>query len=440
MAVVLTATGFFLYLRLRSELDNRLNQNLHAHRQVVTALLERGAAGGGEAALRSAGSSRDGAGFAQLTAPGGRIVAGTEGLHHTALLSSAEIARSRVATRSFDLDADRADLGAVRVLAGPVHTGHGNFVVTVGTSLEDRNQALSNLRTLLLLGEPVALLLAGLAAYAVISAALRPVEAMRRRAAAISVADLGQRLPLSPSRDELRRLGETLNAMLVRLEAGLQRERAFVADASHEFRTPLTTLKAELELMRSERPTGADYDTALAGAIEDADRLARLTDDLLVLARADGAQLPAGAEPVAVADLLDEVAGRYETGEVSSEPAPSGDTGPLRVTADRGRLERALRNLVDNALRYGAPPVRISTAERGGRVELHVTDAGPGFPPDFIEHAFERFRQADGSHGSEGAGLGLAISRAIAEAHGGSSAAANSAKGGADVWISLPRT
>ena len=216
MAVVLTATGFFLYLRLRSELDNRLNQNLHAHRQVVTALLERGAAGGGEAALRSAGSSRDGAGFVQLTAPSGRIVAGTEGLHRTALLSSAEIARSRAATHSSDLDADRADLGAVRVLAGPVHAGHGNFVVTVGTSLEDRNQALSNLRTLLLLGEPVALLLAGPAAYAVISAALRPVEAMRRRAAAISVADLGQRLPLSPSRDELRRVGETLNAMLMR--------------------------------------------------------------------------------------------------------------------------------------------------------------------------------------------------------------------------------
>jgi signal transduction histidine kinase len=439
MAVVLTATGFFLYLRLRSELDNRLNQNLHARLQVVSTLLERGAAGGAEAAVRGGGSGRDGSGFAQIIGSGGTIVAGTEGLHHTPLLSGAEIAKVRTGTHSFDIDADLADLGPIRVLAGPVHARRGPLVAAVGTSLEDRNQALSNLRTLLLIGEPVALLLAGLAAYAVISAALRPVEAMRRRAAAISAEDLGQRLPLSPSRDELRRLGETLNAMLVRLEGGLIRERAFVADASHEFRTPLTMMKAELELMRSERPSGASYDAALASAIEDADRLARLTDDLLVLARTDGTQLPAGAEPVDVAELLEEVAGRYEESEVGAE-RPAAGSGPLRITADRDRLERALSNLVDNALRYGAPPVTLAAHERDGYVELHVTDAGPGFPPAFIAHAFERFRQADGSHGNEGAGLGLAITRAIAEAHGGSATAANRPEGGADVWISLPRT
>ena len=139
-------------------------------------------------------------------------------------------------------------------------------------------------------------------------------------------------------------------------------------------------------------------------------------------------------------DLLDEVAGRYGRNAVSSASVRFGDADPVRVTADRARLERALRNLVDNALRYGAPPVRLAAVERGDRIELHVTDAGAGFPPDFTEHAFERFRQGDGSHRSDGAGLGLAISRAIAEAHGGSAAAANRAAGGADVWISLPRS
>jgi signal transduction histidine kinase len=305
----------------------------------------------------------------------------------------------------------------------------------VGTSLEDRNEALSNLRALLLVGEPIALLLAALAAYAVISAALRPVEAMRTRAAAISSEDLGQRLPLSSGQDELRRLGETLNEMLVRLEDGLVRERAFVADASHEFRTPLTMLKTELELMKRERPVGAAFDEALESAIGDTDRLARLTDDLLVLARADRGRLPINPEWVAVAELLARVAERYPRNDVSVSASPDGGSGPF---ADAVRLEQALGNLVDNALRYGAGPVELSTVERDGSVELHVTDAGPGFPPSFIDHAFERFSQADAGHGHEGTGLGLAITRAIAEAHGGSAHVANRVGGGADAWIAIP--
>ena len=203
-------------------------------------------------------------------------------------------------------------------------------MVAVGTSLEDRNQALSNLRALLLVGEPMALLLAALAAYAVIGAALRPVEAMRTRAAAISAEDLGQRLPLSAGRDELRRLGETLNEMLVRLEDGLVRERAFVADASHELRTPLTMLKTELELMKRERPAGAAFDEALSSAIGDTDRLARLTDDLLLLARGDRDRLPLNLKTVPIADLLAGVAARYPKADVSARSARTAPLGSAR--------------------------------------------------------------------------------------------------------------
>jgi len=436
MAAVLTATSFFLYLRLRTELDNRLDQGLHTHLQVVSTLLQQGATGGAEAALRESNQGRDGTGFAQILA-NGRVVGATEGLRKAPLLSAAEIRRAVSGTSTFDLDTDLAESGAVRVIASPVRTPQQQLVVAVGTSLEDRNQALSNLRALLLIGEPTALLLAALAAYAVIGAALRPVEAMRTRAAAISAEDLGQRLPLSAGRDELRRLGETLNEMLVRLEGGLIRERAFVADASHELRTPLTMLKAELELMQRERPVGAEFDEGISAAIGDTDRLARLTDDLLLLARGDSERLPLSLQTISVAELLAGVAARYAQADVSVRSAPDGSAS-LSAVADRARLEQALTNLIDNALRYGGSPVELSAQERDGSIELHVTDRGPGFPPSFIAHAFERFTQADASHGNDGAGLGLAITWMIAEGHGGSAHVANRVTGGADVWIAIP--
>lgn len=437
MAAVLTATGFFLYLRLRTELDNRLDQNLHTHLQVVSTLLQHGEAGGAQAAVRESGQGRDGTGFAQVLATNGRVVGGTEGLHRSPLLSAVEIRRAALGTSTFDHNSDFAELGPIRIIASPVRTSREQVVVAVGTSLEDRNQALSNLRALLLVGEPIALLLAALAAYAVIGAALRPVEAMRIRAAAISAEDLGQRLPLSTGRDELRRLGETLNEMLVRLEEGLIRERAFVADASHEFRTPLTMLKTELELMKRERPAGAAFDEALSAAIGDTDRLAHLTDDLLLLARGDRDRIPLNLQAVPIADLLAAVAARYTKADVSPRSAPDGSAS-LSLVADRARLEQALTNLVDNALRYGGSPVELSAKERDGSIELHVTDVGAGFPPAFIAHAFERFTQADAGHGNDGTGLGLAIVQMIAAGHGGSAHIANRVAGGADVWIAIP--
>jgi signal transduction histidine kinase len=206
--------------------------------------------------------------------------------------------------------------------------------------------------------------------------------------------------------------------MLERLEAGVVRERAFVADASHEFRTPLTMLKAELELMKRERPAGEALDQALSAAIGDTDLLARLTDDLLLLARGDSGGLSLHLEEVSVFDLLSRVAARYPDEEVRARSIAAGEaTGT--VVADRARLEQALRNLVDNARRYGRAPVVLSANERDGSLELHVTDGGPGFPATFLTHAFERFTQADASHGKEGTGLGLAITRIAATAPAG---------------------
>jgi signal transduction histidine kinase len=273
--------------------------------------------------------------------------------------------------------------------------------------------------------------------YLFAAGAMHPVERMRSRAATISAAEPDARLPLPEARDEIRRLGETLNAMLERLQAAFARERAFAADASHELRTPLAILKTELELAARDGRTREELSAAVASAAEEVERLNRLSEDLLVLARADEGRLPVRREPIVVADLLDQVARDFRTTLNGERPllvaAPSG----LTLEADPVRLREALTNLVDNAVRHGDGEVRMSGARVNGHVELHVTDQGPGFPKEFLPGAFARFTRAEHARPRGGAGLGLAIVDAIAKAHGGSAHAANAEHGG-DVWMSLP--
>jgi signal transduction histidine kinase len=219
--------------------------------------------------------------------------------------------------------------------------------------------------------------------------------------------------------------------MLARLEAGQARERSFVADASHELRSPLAMLTTELELIARDRPTGEELDGALSSAIAEADRLAGLTGDLLVVAQSESDRIPIARETVRVADLLAAVGRRYPGVLVEEVPG-------LDLEADPRRLEQALGNLVENAFNHGAGPVRISALLHGEQVELHVRDSGPGFPSEFLGRAFERFARADGARGSGGTGLGLAIVAAIAAGHGGSAHAVNRPGCGADVWIAVP--
>ncbi|MBS1860905.1 MAG: hypothetical protein JSS68_04245 [Actinobacteria bacterium] len=401
IAAVLTATALFLYLRLRTELDNRIDQSLEARLELVTNRLQNGN-GGPRALTRAVSRGEEGSGFVQIVLPGSRTTVGArEGLGDEPVLDRADLTRLAEDGGTYDLQSGQSELGPVRIMAAPVAAGTHHYIVAVGATLEERNEALSNVRALLLIGGPVALILAALTGWIVVGAALRPVD-----------------------------------RMLVRLEDGLRRERTFVADASHELRTPLTQLKMELELMRQERPGGGDFDAAITAAIGDTDRLSLLSEDLLVLARADRDRLPVNREEVDLGELFAAVATRYPAGQVEADAAGAGGT-PTRIEADRPRLEQALGNLVDNALVHGAPPVRLAVVRRPGVVELHVTDAGGGFPPDFIPLAFDRFSQASPGDGGSGTGLGLAIVRAIAEAHGGTAGIGNR-DGGADVWLALP--
>ena len=434
MAVVLVAAGLFLYLRLGAALDRTIDQSLLSRADDVTALVRTAGSG-----LRQAPGNRlveQEESFAQVLDPGGIILDSTARLGERRLLSGPELARATRATIMVDRPPFPDSDDPMRLLATPAQVDGGLVVVVVGTSTEDRVEALGSLLHQLLLGGPLMLVVASLLGYRLATAALRPVESMRREAEAVSAAEPGRRLPIPPGDDEIVRLGATLNTMLDRLEAALARERRFVSDASHELRTPLASLRTELELaLRRPRPP-AELEAALRSAAEETERVSRLAEDLLVLARADGG-LPVHPERLVAAQLLVEVRDRYASQAAEAGRTIEVEADGVELVADRLRAEQALGNLVDNALRHGHGQVRLFARRANGRVELHVRDQGPGFPTEFLDCAFDRFTRADPSRRGPGAGLGLAIVEVIARAHGGTAHAANR-DGGADVWVELP--
>jgi signal transduction histidine kinase len=434
MAVVLGATGLFVYVRLGDELDHTIEQGLRSRAGDVSALVKQadsGLADAGRSPLTERGEN-----LAQILDSSGRVVDSTATVRGRALLDAAGLARARRGTIVLDRGPPPGSEDPVRLLATPVSAQGRRLVAVVGTPIDDRRDALRNLAGTLLIGGPIALLLASLAGYGAAAAALRPVERMRRRAAQIQAAEPGARLPGGPADDEIGRLGETLNLMLGRLEAAFARERTFVADASHELRTPLAILKAELELALREGRSIGELEAALRSAAEETDRLVQLAEDLLVIARVEQGRLPIRPTPFDAAEALAVVRDRFSGRAELDLSVPDG----LTLVADPVRLEQALANLVDNALRHGGSQVELAAEPVGDHVELHVRDDGPGFPHDFVDTAFERFTRADAARSRGGAGLGLAIVAVIAQAHGGTAAACNRAGGGADVWIALPIT
>jgi two-component system OmpR family sensor kinase len=426
MAIVLSATGLFLYVRTGSALDRTINEGLRARNADVSALVQQADTGLREARLRGPNS-----GFAQVVGARGHIVDATAGLTRRPLLSVPQLAQAR---QRSTFVAQTLSGEQVRLLATPLTAQGQHLVIVVGSSLDQRDGTLADLRTQLLVGGPIALLLASLAGYLLAAAALRPVERMSEQAATISATSAGRRLPVPVADDEISRLGRRLNEMLARLEAALERERMLVSNASHELRTPLALIKAEIELALGEPESAPALAAALRSAGEETDRLSQLADDLLLLARVDSGALPLRRSSVSVRDLLDTIGTRFrrratDTGRRIEISAPAG----LVVLADRRRLEQALSNLVENALRHGSGTVTLRGEAKDGVLALAVVDQGAGFPADFTEHAFERFSRADGSQA--GAGLGLAIVSAIAQAHGGTASASNAPAG---VTLSLP--
>src|SRR6185437_10225330 len=299
MAIVLIALGGFLYAQFRTDLDDQVDSALLNQAGDVSTLVEVG---------RVRAVTNSGLGLAQVYDAAGRIVGSSLKVKGVRLLTTAEAVR---ATHG-ELDVDRRvlPLGTVAIRAVPALAPDGLHAVAVAERLTLRDHEVAHLRSLLLIAGPLALLLASIAAHELSRAALRPVDQMRAQAERITDRQLAERLPGSESADEIGALSRTLNAMLDRIEAAVARERRLVGDASHELHTPLTTLRAELDLALLGNRSPEEMRDAVQSAAEEARRMSRLADDLLVLARADQGRLPLDQEPLMTHELLEAAAAR----------------------------------------------------------------------------------------------------------------------------------
>ncbi len=354
--------------------------------------------------------------------------------------SVATIAAAGLAPRA------NAEPPALRVVARKWASTSAGGVVVAGQSTAFADNQIAGFRVFLLIAAIVTLIVVAIVSWLVAGRAVRPLVTLAETTAAIgTTGDLSKRIALSRNQDEVGRLTTSFNTMLERLEsaqaelaAALAAQQRFVADASHELRTPLSTIRTNAEFLR-ERPdaTADDRADAIADVVSEAERMSRLIDGLLVLARAD-AGVAVERRPVDMRAVATEEARRARApGRARHEvQAQVTAQGSALVSGDPEALGRAIRILLDNAFRHGEPPVGVTVTKKDGRVHLEVRDSGPGLPQGSEERIFERFYRADPARSGEGTGLGLSIARAIIEAHGGTIRAMT--HDGAIVTIELP--
>ena len=433
-AAALFALGGWLFASgLSSAQLTTLDSQLTAQLAQAGRYLPAGSTGSGSAGLPA------GDYLIQVLDAGGRVRGASGDAGTTPLLTRDQLSRARRGRISVTRTVDEE---SARVAAAPLG-GHPGWVAVAAESLETYESTQSEVARELAVGGIVFTAVAGLGAYGLARAALSPVERLRRQVAAVSERGGTSGVEVPATRDEVAALAGTMNDLLGRLQRALARQRAFVADASHELRNPLAVLRGELELAARPGRGQAELAAAVRSAGAEAERLARLTDDLLLLARSDEERFGLRLERTDIGDLLGRSAGL-----AGSRLAAAGVTGRVDVPpgtyadVDPDRIRRAVDNLVGNALRFAPRGSVIVLAARtaGQDLEIEVSDDGPGFPPGFLPHAFERFARPDSgrSRGDGGTGLGLAIVRAIAAAHGGVATAANKPGGGAVVTLRLP--
>ena len=448
--VLLTAGGFLFIGRLRAGLEHSLDVTLRTHADSLISQL-----GNGEGAnFQDNGRTRLApslGSYAQVLTARDAVLESSDGLPPAPLLTpeqaTAAAKGALVANTTVTLSAaGKSGPQSMRLFAAP--TDQAGVVVAVVTSRDALDKAVERSTWQLLILGAIALLLAGPGSWLLTRAALRPVERMRTQAADLQEHEAGGGLAVPRTRDEIARLAETLNGLLSRLHAAVSRERAFVADAGHELRSPLAVLQGELELARRPGRSRAELAATIDVAAEETDRLVRLAEDLLVLGHDVEWSLPRARQ----FDLTD--LARAATHAVTSGAAirdveiTLSAPKTLHVVGDPDRIRQAIDNLLTNALRHSPAggTVTVSLEMDGEFAQFTVIDEGPGFAPEFIPVAFERFTRGDHARSRStaaaadpgGNGLGLAIVRAVMATHHGTAAAANGPNGGARVTLRWP--
>jgi heavy metal sensor kinase len=449
LAIVLLVVGGLIYVLMARVLYTRIDESLLAVMQIAATSLDNDLAEGqdvGDAARSTAAelASRrhmlaiyDGTG--QLLAESGRD---DDVQIHLPAIDTIPLTDPQLSTIAEARDDDDRHRLAMRRVTLPKHDT--TYIVVAGGSLEPTDEELEALRDTLAYVVPIALLLAGLGGWFLAHRSLAPVVAMAERARRLGGEDLGGRLPVANPRDELGRLAETFNELLGRLETSMTQQRQFMADASHELRTPITTTRTAANVALQQRHRDEEeYRHALAVIEQQATRLSRIVDDMFTLARADAGNYPVRTQPMYLDEIVDEVASAARilasTRDVQIEFNGSRSAS---VVGDEELIRRMVMNLLDNAVRHSPSGAVVSVNLHAveSRYAIVVADQGPGIPPENQPHIFERFYRVDASRGSRdgGAGLGLALVRWVASLHGGTVSLTTSSKTGSTFTVELP--
>lgn len=426
IALVLLAGGGILFVtQLNQDLQNSLDATLGSRADAIASQVP---THGPDLDVQLQLRSENGI-YAQLLTSAGLVLDSSRALTGMPILTPEEAAAASRTTHAFDRVLALHTVGdtggeSMRIVSEPsVRRG---VVVAVATSRDVIDKAGARVTERLIVAGVIVLVLVGPSSWLLISAALRPVERMRREVADLADGEGGTGVAVPRTRDELSRLAETFNGLLGRLRAALARERAFVADAGHELRTPLTVLKGEFELAQRPGRTRDELLTTVGVAAGETDRLVRLTENLLGLAREE----PGQQRPFDLADVARDAvaAARAAAGERNIALVVQDESCGV-VHGEAERFRQALDNLLSNAVRYAptGTSVTVRLAREGGAAVVQVTDEGPGFPEEFLPLAFDRFARADDARNRAegGNGLGLAVVAAIMAAHGGTANAAN---------------
>ena len=408
MTVVLLAAGGFVYWRVSYALDRQLNQDLRAYTDLVTAAIKAGdRLPADKPGLVSQTFATDGHAL-DKSDPGVRKL-----LTDRQILSATSRSR-RVEVGRF---LPPPDQNPYRVRYFTTPTPRGTVVVATAISRHKHDEALRELLLQLCLADLATIAAAGAVGWGATRAALDPVERYRRAAAAAG-GDPSRRLPVDPRfDDELTRLGTTLNSLLTEIEHGQIRERQLLADASHELRSPLALLAAEVEWARSRPRTPDEIDTVLVSVADQIQQLTSLSNALLDLEEAKGHQHDSALAPLN--DLLAAAIAQPSkvAGAAGREVVLDASTSVVRV--DRSWMELAVANLVTNAVKHGQGTITVTGRTANGSVQVRVTDQGDGVPASLGDSAFDRFTRGDPTRSTPGNGLGLALVRAVAERHRG---------------------
>lgn len=432
LAVGMTVASVLLVWQVHDSLIAGLDTAITQQVQSVAAQAEDGAL---PAHLPNA---EDGAPAVQVVDATGRVISASDGLKdRNRMFTVPGTSDATLVTTTAVGDGDADDTTQYRVAALSAHGKQGPVTVYAALPTDTITDSTTELSATLAVGVPVVVVALAAVAWLLVGRALRPVERLRRQAAAIPATDLRRRLDVPAAQDELGRLAATLNDLLSRIEASTDRQRQFIADAAHELRSPIASLHAQLEIdeRRAERVGDAAGAERAGGMVADVRRLARLVNDLLALARLD-ANPTVHRQTIDLDDLvLDEVRRAQGRGVV----VDAGGVSAGRVLGDSAGLAKVVRNLLDNAVRHAATRVTVGLRGEGTSVTLTVADDGPGIAPADRERIFERFTRLDDARSRDagGAGLGLAIVRDVVHGHGGSVKVADN-RPGARFVVTLP--